>query len=145
MPETIIFFVVLGAAVILFGPRTIKFIINKLVAQKARTIRIAEDDPLLESLATDKPAIVYFRAPWCKTCELRQESVIEQLEASLNDAIQILRVNVDEQVGAAQRWGVMGVPQTFVLDKGHRIQTSNLGFASLGTLKRQCEEAASEG
>jgi thiol-disulfide isomerase/thioredoxin len=94
-------------------------------------------DPLLVPLQQGIPAVIYFTTPFCEPCRTLQRPTLDQLKAELGGQIQIVQIDGMEQPDVADRWGVMSVPTTFILDGDHKPRTVNRGVASLETLKKQ--------
>ena len=94
-------------------------------------------DPLLEARRPDVPAIVYFTSPMCVPCKTQQRPAIQQLLAELGDSVQVIEVDASEQPDAANRWGVMSVPTTFILDRHGQPREINNGITGPDKLKRQ--------
>ena len=88
------------------------------------------------------PTILYFTTPQCAPCQRQQRPAISRLLDELGDGVQVIEVNALEQPDAADRWGVLSVPTTFVLDGRGRPQDVNYGVAATDKLKRQITKSA---
>lgn len=104
-----------------------------------RAARFAPTDPLLAERRPDIPAILYFTTPMCAPCKTQQRPALHRLLDELGDQIQVIEVNAIEQTDAADRWGVLSVPTTFILDKAGRPRQINHGVTSAEKLKHQLE------
>jgi len=51
--------------------------------------------------------------------------------------VQVIEVNALNQPDAADRWGVLSIPTTFVLDGRGALREVNRGVAGTDTLKQQ--------
>ncbi len=69
-----------------------------------------------EVVASDKPVLLDFWAPWCGPCRMIAP-FIEQIEQERPD-IKVGRVNVDEEQELASRFEVMSIPMLVLLQKG---------------------------
>jgi len=107
--------------------------------QVRRAGRVALSDPVLAGLRPGIPAILYFTTPACGPCNVRQRPALRDLLAELGDAVQVIEVNALEQADAADRWGVMSVPTTFILDRQGRPRQINHGVAGPDKLRRQLQ------
>ena len=68
--------------------------------------------------------LVDFWATWCGPCRMLAP-VIEQLAAERSD-IKVCKVNVDDEPGLAQRFGVMSIP-TLIVFKGGKVVEQAVG------------------
>jgi thioredoxin 1 len=78
-----------------------------------------------EVLASEKPVLVDFWAPWCGPC--RQVSpIVEQIAAMREGAYKVVKVNIDEEPVLAQRYEVQSIPMIGLFRNG-RLERSSLG------------------
>ena len=97
-------------------------------------------DPLLAGFMPGNLAIVYFTSENCGACKLQQEPVLAQLQKVVSpDRLQIIQVDADLQRYDAERWGVMSLPTTFILDREGKPAAVNYGVASVQKLRQQLE------
>lgn len=99
--------------------------------------RAAPCDPLLASMRRGIPAILYFTTPMCAPCKTQQRPALQRLVTELGDQVQVIEVNALEHPDAADRWGVLSVPTTFILDSRGRPREINHGVAGADKLKQQ--------
>ncbi len=106
--------------------------------QVRRASRAAATDPLLATMTPGVPAILYFSSPLCGPCHTQQLPAIKRLLAEMGEmGVQVIEVNALENPDAANRWGVLSVPTTFIIDgKGQPRQVNN-GIAGPQKLKQQ--------
>ncbi len=107
--------------------------------QVQRIARLASSDPLLGKVRPGIPAIVYFTSPFCAPCKTQQRPAIQQVIAEMGDTVQVIEVDALEQPDIADRWGVLSVPTTFILDRRGRAQTINNGVARADKLRQQLQ------
>ena len=77
------------------------------------------------AVAGEKPVLVDFFATWCGPCRMIAPSV-EQLAAEFEGRAVVGKVDVDEEPGLAQRFGVMSIPTLIVL-KGGKVMEQAVG------------------
>ena len=78
------------------------------------------------------PVLVDFWAPWCGPCRMIAP-VLEELAADYHGKLKILKVNVDENPGLAERFEILGIP-TMLLFKGGAQVESFVGVTSRAAL-----------
>jgi len=95
-------------------------------------------DPLLTDLKHGVSTIVYFTTPMCIPCKTQQQPALHMLQSELGDGrVQIVQIDATQDPSAAERWGVMSAPTTFVLDEAFQPKHVNHGVADVNKLKRQ--------
>lgn len=77
--------------------------------------------------AASSAVLVDLWAPWCDPCHA-MEPVLDRLAKRLAGTLTVIKVNVDESPGLADRFGVSAIP-TLILLRGRKRQT-RVGFAS---------------
>lgn len=105
--------------------------------QLERASTIASGDSLLNGIRQDVATIVYFTTPNCAPCRLQQTPTLNRLQDEMGDSLQIIRVDATQDPEAAQRWGVMTVPTTFIIDKSGKPRHVHNGVVDANTLKSQ--------
>ncbi len=85
----------------------------------------ANKDDLDEKVKEEPLVLLDFYADWCGPCKMIGP-VLEQI-AEENPDIKVVKVNVDENIELAQRYGVQGIPSLFVLKEGD-VVAQKAGF-----------------
>ncbi len=74
-----------------------------------------------QAVAGTQPVLVDFWAPWCGPCRMIAP-VIEEIAAEFDGRAVVGKVDVDEEPGLAQRFGVMSIPTLIVLKGGKVVE-----------------------
>jgi thioredoxin-like negative regulator of GroEL len=113
-------------------------VFNAWHLRRARTT--ASMDPLLVNYSQGLPGVLLFTADFCAPCKTVQQPAIRRLVEQVGEGnIQVFMVNVEKNPDMAQRWGVMSLPTTFILDRNGSPRDVNHGVTSTEKLKRQLE------
>ena len=81
-----------------------------------------------EVIASKRPVLVDFWAPWCGPC-LAMEPTLKKLAEELDGTVDIAKLNVDENYLTAQKFGIMSIPTLILFKDGKAVQTV-VGFRS---------------
>lgn len=87
------------------------------------------DEKNFEDLIKDKYVLVDFYADWCGPCKMLGP-VLEHLDSD----IEVIKVNVDENPSLSQKYGVMSIPNMFLIKNGEVVD-SKVGFMQEDTIK----------
>lgn len=87
----------------------------------------------------NKPVIVYFTTPDCVPCKTVQRPALDQIRSLLGEQLQVIEIDASERPDLAQRWGVMSVPTTFLLDARGEARYVNNGVARVEKLMEQVQ------
>lgn len=83
------------------------------------------------------PLLVDFWAPWCGPCKAIAP-ILEDLANELGDAVQIAKVNVDDNQELAGKLNIRAIPTLLLYKNGAVVETMQ-GMSSKADLKAKIE------
>lgn len=92
-----------------------------------------------EIIKEETPVLVDFHADWCGPCQT-MNPIIDEIKNLYGEKIRVIKINVDKNQAAAQKYKVQGVP-TFLLFKSGEITWRAAGIHSRADLKSVIEKA----
>jgi len=87
-----------------------------------------------EVLASEQPVIVDFWAEWCGPCHA-VAPVLDKIVEERTGTVKLVKVNIDEERGLAERYGISSIP-TMILFRGGEPAASAIGAQPKGALER---------
>jgi thioredoxin 1 len=78
-----------------------------------------------EVVNSDKPVILDFYADWCGPCKM-MSPIIDQIADELGDSVKVGKVNSDENMDLAEKFGIMSIP-TIIIFKGGNVSKTFIG------------------
>ena len=95
---------------------------------------VKEDTFTQEVLQSDKPVIVDFWAEWCGPCHA-VAPVLDRIVEERDGDVKLVKVNIDEERGLAERYGIASIP-TMILFKDGEPSKVAVGAQPKGALER---------
>lgn len=89
-------------------------------------LHITKENFEAEVLHSDKPVLVDFFATWCGPCRM-VAPIVEEIAAE-NADLTVGKVNVDEEMELAVKFGIVSIPTLIVLEKGEVVNKA-VGYA----------------
>ena len=80
-----------------------------------------------------KPVLFDFFATWCGPCKL-QTPILEELAKKMGDSVEIRKIDVDQHMDLAEKYGIRVVP-TLVIEKDGKVIKSMEGVTDIATLE----------
>ena len=78
-----------------------------------------------EVLNSDKPVLLDFWAPWCGPCRM-VAPIVEEIAAERSDIV-LGKINVDEEMELAMRFGIASIPTLLVMKNG-QVAAKAIGY-----------------
>ncbi len=80
-----------------------------------------------------RPVLFDFYADWCGPCR-RQGPILEELKKKMGDKVDIRKIDVDQHMEMANKYGIRVVP-TLIIEKDGKVMHSLEGVTSAETLE----------
>ena len=91
-----------------------------------------------ESKIKDKNVIVDFYAPWCPPCKVLAEN-LKDFELVKPDNVEIFKVNIDNELTLAKKYGVSKLPTMVYFKNGKPVNTY-IGILNVEKLTKTVNE-----
>lgn len=81
---------------------------------------ITKDNFEVEVLKSERTVLIDFWAPWCMPCRMLAPT-LDEIAAERPD-IKVCKVNTDEQMELAVKFGITSIPCLFVIKDGKAVE-----------------------
>jgi len=88
-----------------------------------------------EVLSSDTPVLVDFWAEWCGPCHA-VSPILDKIVEERSGALKLVKVNIDEEQGLAERYGIASIP-TMVLFKDGEPAAAAIGAQPKSAIETQ--------
>ena len=89
------------------------------------TQQISSSDWQAKVLDATEPVLVDFFATWCGPCKMMAPT-IDEIAAEKAGQASVYKIDIDENMDIAQKYGIMSIP-TFIVFKGGQPAAKTLG------------------
>lgn len=84
-------------------------------------------------IKSTKPVVVDFWAEWCGPCK-QIAPALEEIAGELGNSVKVVKLNIDENPAAPDRYGVRGIP-TLMLFSGGQVAAVQVGAKPKSQIK----------
>jgi thioredoxin 1 len=91
-----------------------------------------------EVLQSDRPVLVDFWASWCAPCRMLAP-VVEQVAEKYAETARVVKLNVDDNPGVSQRFGIKGIP-TLILFRNGKEEERVVGATTKENIARMLDK-----
>jgi thioredoxin 1 len=99
------------------------------------SIAVTESTFDAEVTKSETPVIVDFWAEWCGPCHA-VAPVLDKIVAERNGDVKLVKVNIDEERGLAEKFGIASIP-TMILFRDGQPAAAAMGAQPKSALERQ--------
>lgn len=88
-------------------------------------LNVGDSDFDEKVLKSGTPVLVDFWAEWCGPCKMIAP-ILEEIATEYKDRVVVAKVNIDNNPGSPQKYGVRGIP-TLILFKDGDVHATKVG------------------
>jgi thioredoxin 1 len=103
------------------------------------TVEFTDDNFSSEVLESSTPVLVDFWAPWCGPCR-QIAPLIDQLGDEYAGKIKVGKVNIDDNPGITNEYGIQSIP-TLMIFRGGNVAERFVGMPPRSKLSQALEDA----
>ena len=108
--------------------------------QKASApIKVSDASFQNDVLNSKKPVVVDFWAEWCGPCRMIAPA-LEELANEMSNQVAVAKINIDENPGVPQKYGVRGIPTLMIFSQG-QVAATKVGALPKSKIKEWIEQS----
>jgi thioredoxin 1 len=100
---------------------------------------VSDDSFERDVLKAGTPVLVDFWAEWCGPCKTIAPA-LEEVASELDGQLTVAKLNIDDNPGTPQKYGVRGIP-TLMLFKDGQVAATKVGAVGKNELKQWVESS----
>jgi thioredoxin 1 len=100
-------------------------------------VKVSDASFQADVLNSKKPVVVDVWAEWCGPCRMIAPA-LEELSSELGEKVTIAKINIDENPGVPQKYGVRGVPTLMIFSQG-QVAATKVGALPKSKIKEWIE------
>jgi thioredoxin len=105
----------------------------------AKPIKVSDASFQNDVLNSKKPVVVDFWAEWCGPCRMIGPA-LEELAGEMGEKVIVAKINIDENPGVPQKYGVRGVPTLMIFSQG-QVAATKVGALPKSKIKEWIESS----
>ena len=109
------------------------------MAEMGQPVHVTEQTFDQEVLKAETPVLVDFWAEWCGPCRM-VAPIVEELAEEYDGKVDFVKLNTDDNVMTASRYGIRSIP-TLLVFKGGEPVGQIIGFRPKSDLKQRLDAA----
>jgi thioredoxin 1 len=103
----------------------------------ASPLKVSDASFQNDVLNSKKPVVVDFWAEWCGPCRMIGPA-LEELSNEMGEKVTVVKINIDENPGIPQKYGVRGVPTLMIFNQG-QVAATKVGALPKSKIKEWIE------
>ncbi|MGH6870499.1 MAG: thioredoxin [Rhizomicrobium sp.] len=105
-------------------------------------VKVSDSSFQADVLNSKKPVVVDFWAEWCSPCKMIAPA-LEELATEMGERVTVAKINIDENPGVPQRYGVRGVPTLMIFSQG-QVAATKVGALPKSKIKEWIESSIAD-